>query len=214
MSSKRDLQARLNKTEERLADFNELQYRFTQARYKLEELGYREERTPDDLFGLYDDASWKIPLKHQSEAAKAEEVAKIERDKAREAELAEAREAGRREALEKVIDALELKDYQSHGYKFFGYLLDGQPAGPDKFWDDIQVTLKEREDRAAAEARAAQERRISGLKKPENSLILAFDPADAAVDGISFFYRGNGDTIESCDMKKPAKKPKKKEASK
>ncbi|MEV5068889.1 hypothetical protein MRBLMI12_000445 [Microbacterium sp. LMI12-1-1.1] len=164
-----------------------------------EELGFEEvERT----LGPQGDTFYGYKWPKGFRAFTAETWAGVKKD--HESDVAAAVEATRRETLEKVIDALELKEYGARRAYFTieAILRDGDSrSGADRFWSDIETTLAERQSRKDAEARAAQERRIAALKKPEGGIWLGIDPAASLGDPITFFYpKENG-----CDIKRPEK---------
>lgn len=81
----------------------------------------------------------------------------------------------RRETLQTVIEALQLREY---GYRESGLRIVNK--GPDEFFADLQAALKVREDRKHAETQAAIEKKVAGLtKKPfENTFSFTFVPTD------------------------------------
>lgn len=185
------------------------------AEVVLKELGYDYAKT----FGPNPKVEW-----HESPYMR--EIA-ARREAQQQVELAAALEQGRREALTKVIEALELKEYDTTGR--IGIYSPNLPlAGPqpDRFWADLNTTLEAREAEKHAATVAATRKRVEALKprvKFGESVTL-FLPNDASpIVGLdlSGIYHVPDDTDRPekapqglvGDVAKTAKKAKKKEAS-
>jgi hypothetical protein len=124
-------------------------------------------------------------------------------------------EATRRETLEKVIEALELKEYGYHkpGSYYFGggYTGVSPREGHERLWDDINTALDLRAERKSAETRAAAETRVKRLTKdayaPGDRIAFIF-PNDGAAPtvGVDLATGGSFAAATTLDKPKPAKK--------
>lgn len=87
----------------------------------------------------------------------------------------------RRETLEKVIDALEIKGYKTISYNLAlisdGNIEDLMKPGPDRFWDDINTALEVREADKHAETQRKIAEKVAGLAKRDSGFSLRFIPA-------------------------------------
>lgn len=82
--------------------------------------------------------------------------------------------AARRETLATVIDALELKEYRqrystdAHAASLLAGVWREIEAAPlDRFWNDLQTTLRVRAEKAQREADEKTAEKVAGLTKPE-----------------------------------------------
>lgn len=84
----------------------------------------------------------------------------------------------RRETLETVIQALELREYGYHGageYCYGGYTGVDKRPGHERLWDDLQTALKVRAERKTQDEADATEKKVAGLtKKAEASRYFVF----------------------------------------
>lgn len=116
------------------------------------DLAVKNERY-DTLLRYYD----ALAARHQERGDEIENL-KADLDAER-----EATRLVRDETLKKVIDALELREYQSTIY--------ATTTGAQRLWADINATLKAREDeKHAASVKAAQDR-IKNATKPSSGFI-------------------------------------------
>lgn len=79
------------------------------------------------------------------------------------ATVLEAEANTRRDTLQTVINALQLKQYLSPIPRFHSRFTDGYDDAIDAFWADLHVALTVRSERKAAERRDATEAKVAGL---------------------------------------------------
>lgn len=135
----------------------------------------------------------------------------------------EAAAGARRETLAKVIEALELTEYDEGVLRFQELLGRGAllgPAmtatrpivGPDKFWSDINTTLEHREAEKHAETQRKIAEKVAGLTKKHPDwdktyqAAFIFAPADPVIV--------NADNTDLLGGKVDAEKPTKKKSKK
>ena len=104
-----------------------------------------------------------------------------------------AQDRTRREALEKVIEALELTEYGYHkpGAFYYGGYTNAKP-GHERLWSDIQTALEHREAEKRAETQRKTAERVAGLTKKS-------DPARFFVFNHDESY-GSAQTISKGDI--------------
>ncbi|MBT2484780.1 MULTISPECIES: hypothetical protein [unclassified Microbacterium] len=137
------------------------------------------------------------------------------------AELRTAADLARRNTIAALLNALEIKGYERHGYPKVTKRGDIEQVtlghDTDRFWADIQTALEVRAEKKAADEREATEKKVAGLAPAQQLSFyyprIGFDPAaGGAAVFASIFDDGRiriddikGTTPEPVP-KKPAKK--------
>ncbi|MDL5351185.1 hypothetical protein [Microbacterium sp. zg-YB36] len=170
-----------------VAQRNEANDRANDAASKLESLGYEEHMEPG-VFGGGLEYSWHLtPEAKAVQSAEADDRREYQLDLVRsfkrdiEKARADAAEKTRRETLAAVIEALGIKGY-SPATRLYASLMGGneetdrhlqaehdrlQAAHADRFWNDLQTTLRVRAEKAQREADEKTAEKVAGLIKPE-----------------------------------------------